>query len=120
DGEVYQHILTDVFEESFAHLILDFSIEEGNVSEIIRSESNRIFDLSEGPLIRFTVLEDVSGGGYIFCLVMHHIISDGWSMDILKKELFTLYYSFKEGDPAVLPPLALQYKDYAFWEQSEL
>ncbi|MET3038619.1 condensation domain-containing protein, partial [Chryseobacterium sp. NRRL B-14859] len=39
DGEVYQHILTDVFEESFAHLILDFSIEEGNVSEIIRSES---------------------------------------------------------------------------------
>ncbi|MET3038569.1 condensation domain-containing protein, partial [Chryseobacterium sp. NRRL B-14859] len=120
DGEVYQHILTDVFEESFAHLILDFSIEEGNVSEIIRSESNRIFDLSEGPLIRFTVLEDVSGSGYIFCLVMHHIISDGWSMDILKKELFTLYHSFKEGDPAVLPPLALQYKDYAFWEQSEL
>ncbi|MET3038567.1 amino acid adenylation domain-containing protein, partial [Chryseobacterium sp. NRRL B-14859] len=120
EGEVFQHILSDVFEDSFEYLMLDFSKEEGKISEIISFETNRIFDLSEGPLIRFTVLEDVSGSGYIFCLVMHHIISDGWSMDILKKELFTLYRGFKEDDPVVLPPLALQYKDYAFWEQSGL
>ncbi|WPO84503.1 amino acid adenylation domain-containing protein [Chryseobacterium sp. JJR-5R] len=120
EGEVYQHILSETPDDSFQHLVLDFEKEGNKVSEIISSESNRIFDLSEGPLIRFRVLEDQSGGGYIFCLVMHHIISDGWSMDILKKELFTLYDSFKEGHPVVLSPLALQYKDYAYWEQSEL
>ncbi|WPO84502.1 amino acid adenylation domain-containing protein [Chryseobacterium sp. JJR-5R] len=120
EGEVYQHILSETPDDSFQHLVLDFEKEGNKVSEIISSESNRIFDLSEGPLIRFRVLEDQSGGGYIFCLVMHHIISDGWSMGILKKELFTLYDSFKEGHPVVLSPLALQYKDYAYWEQSEL
>ncbi|MET3038580.1 condensation domain-containing protein, partial [Chryseobacterium sp. NRRL B-14859] len=83
-------------------------------------ETGRVFELTSGPLIRLTLIEDRSGDGYIFCLVMHHIISDGWSMDILQKELFTLYNHFKSGSPAVLPPLDLQYKDYAFWEQSEL
>ncbi|MCT2410079.1 condensation domain-containing protein, partial [Chryseobacterium antibioticum] len=120
EGEVYQYILSEVPDDSFQHLVLDFEKEGNKVSEIISSESNRIFDLSAGPLIRFTVLEDQSGGGYIFCLVMHHIISDGWSMGILKKELFTLYDSFKEGCTEVLSPLSLQYKDYAYWEQSEL
>ncbi|MET3038562.1 amino acid adenylation domain-containing protein, partial [Chryseobacterium sp. NRRL B-14859] len=120
DGEVYQHILSAASEESFAHLILDFESNESLLHSVVSKEVKYTFDLSEGPLIRFTVLEDVSGSGYIFCLVMHHIISDGWSMGILKKELFTLYRGFQEGSPSLLPALRLQYKDYAFWEQSEL
>ncbi|MCT2410078.1 amino acid adenylation domain-containing protein [Chryseobacterium antibioticum] len=119
-GEAFQLVLPEVLAESFEHLVFDFTSEKAAIDAALSQETGRVFDLSYGPLIRLTILEDRSGDGYIFCLVMHHIISDGWSMDILKRELFTLYNHFKSGRVAVLPPLTLQYKDYAFWEQSEL
>jgi non-ribosomal peptide synthetase component F len=51
---------------------------------------------------------------------MHHIISDGWSKGILINELFTAYNAFSKGDEPELPPLRIQYRDYAVWEQAQL
>ncbi|NIG57755.1 non-ribosomal peptide synthetase, partial [Chitinophaga sp. Cy-1792] len=70
------------------------------------------FDLSAGPLLRAAVGE-VSAGEWVFVYVMHHIISDGWSMGVLIKELLHIYH-----DNSPLPVLPLQYKDYAVWQQS--
>ena len=53
-------------------------------------------------------------------LVMHHIASDGWSIGVLLRELNTLYAAFLDGEPDPLPPLAIQYADYAAWQQQWL
>jgi hypothetical protein len=51
-------------------------------------------------------------------LVMHHIASDGWSLSLFAKELNQLYRAFSQGEPDPLPPLPLQYSDYAHWQQA--
>jgi hypothetical protein len=80
---------------------------------------NSVFDLARGPLIR----------GYLLCLgerthalmvTMHHIITDGWSSAILIREVATLYQAFSAGEADPLPPLAIQYADYAQWQRAWL
>ncbi len=51
---------------------------------------------------------------------MHHIISDGWSMNILIKELMVNYHQGINAQTSTLPPLRIQYKDYAVWQQDQL
>src|SRR4029077_10434051 len=53
-------------------------------------------------------------------VVMHHIISDGWSMGVLRRELGLLYAAFAQGRPSPLPELAVQYADYAVWQRGWL
>ncbi|NHB98936.1 condensation domain-containing protein, partial [Photorhabdus stackebrandtii] len=53
---------------------------------------------------------------YQFLLTQHHIVSDGWSVDVLINELNALYAAFLAGQPDPLPPLAIQYPDYAAWQ----
>jgi tyrocidine synthetase III len=77
------------------------------------------FDLAQGPLLRAFVFP-LTEAEAVLGICMHHIISDGWSVDILMKELF-LYYSIlhrKQPDP--LPAMRIQYKDYAVWQQAKL
>uniref|UniRef100_UPI0036724DF3 condensation domain-containing protein n=1 Tax=Cellulomonas biazotea TaxID=1709 RepID=UPI0036724DF3 len=57
---------------------------------------------------------------WVFAYVMHHIISDGWSMEVLIGEVLGYYNSGKAGSPVQLQPLRIQYKDYAAWQQSVL
>jgi len=54
---------------------------------------------------------------HLLLLTMHHIISDGWSMDVLVRELTTLYDSFIAGRPSPWPELPLQYVDFAVWQR---
>ncbi|HVN54986.1 MAG TPA: amino acid adenylation domain-containing protein [Anaerolineaceae bacterium] len=77
------------------------------------------FSLTAGPLIR-VVLYQLEEDEFILLFVLHHIISDGWSMDILLKELTILYESFHNGLPSPLQDLTLQYADYAAWQQDWL
>ncbi|HEX7182940.1 MAG TPA: amino acid adenylation domain-containing protein [Thermoanaerobaculia bacterium] len=74
------------------------------------------FDLSRGPLLQCQVLR-LGDREHVFTLVMHHIVSDGWSSGILVRELVTLYESFLRGEPSPLPELPLQYADFAVWQQ---
>jgi len=76
---------------------------------------NQLFDLSTGPLLRAGLVYPASGG-CICWFNMHHIISDGWSMDIFRDEIFTYYDAFRKGMTPALPALRIQYKDYAVWQ----
>jgi amino acid adenylation domain-containing protein len=77
------------------------------------------FDLATGPLIR-TALIAAGPGRHLFVLVIHHIISDGESMKILIGELSAIYRAETTGVPAALPPLWLDYGDYAVWQQDRI
>ncbi|MFI2215230.1 condensation domain-containing protein, partial [Streptomyces sp. NPDC020141] len=77
------------------------------------------FDLNAGPLLRvqlFKVAED----RHRLALHLHHIVVDGWSMDVLWKELSALYDAYAAGLPSPLPPPAIQYADYAAWQNAWL
>lgn len=77
------------------------------------------FDIGRGPLFRATLLR-VSHGRQILLLVMHHIVSDGWSMRVLSHEFGALYKAFVRGLPSPLPQPTLQYADYALWQRGWL
>ncbi len=79
----------------------------------------RPFQLDQLPLFRVKLMR-VAAEDYVFVLVIHHIIADGWSVDILVYELFVLYGSALGAQVAPLPELAIQYKDYATWEHGQL
>ncbi|WP_407883236.1 amino acid adenylation domain-containing protein, partial [Scytonema sp. NUACC26] len=77
------------------------------------------FDLSNPPLLRVKLLQ-LADQSYLLLLVIHHIVCDGWSMDIFRRELFTLYTAFCAGEPSPLPELSLQYADFAHWQRQWL
>jgi amino acid adenylation domain-containing protein len=76
----------------------------------------RPFDLATGPLLRALALR-LGPAEHALLLTMHHIVSDGWSMEILIREIATLYRAFFEGRPSPLPPLPVQYADFAVWQR---
>jgi amino acid adenylation domain-containing protein/non-ribosomal peptide synthase protein (TIGR01720 family) len=82
-------------------------------------EARQPFDLSTGPLLRVRLLR-LSPLHHLLLMTMHHIISDGWSMSVLIRELVLLYDAFQYAKPSPLPPLALQYADYAAWQRQWL
>ena len=94
------------------------------VSWRIRDESSRPFDLTHSPLLR-TALLRLADDEHILLLTMHHIISDGWSMGVLVKEIAALYPAIASGtEPAqaaaALERLQIQYADYAAWQREWL
>ncbi|WP_164002944.1 non-ribosomal peptide synthetase, partial [Pyxidicoccus caerfyrddinensis] len=85
----------------------------------LREELLRPFDLATGPLVRAQLLKS-SATEHVLALDMHHIVSDGWSMGVLVREVVALYEAFSQGRPSPLPPLAIQYADYAAWQRQWL
>ncbi len=81
----------------------------------VRAQIARPFDLALGPMVR-GVLYRTGADSHHLCLVMHHIACDGWSSGVLVSELSDLYAAFSAGHPDPLPPLAIQYADYAIWQ----
>ena len=77
------------------------------------------FDLVRGPLLRVQVLR-LSGREQLVLLMMHHIVSDGWSMGVLFRELTALYAGYRKAEEVHLPELPVQYADYAVWQQQWL
>ncbi|QSQ15807.1 non-ribosomal peptide synthetase/type I polyketide synthase [Myxococcus landrumensis] len=80
-----------------------------------REEARKPFDLESGPLLRTPLLR-LREDEHVLLIVMHHIVSDGWSSGVLFHELATLYAAFRQGQPSPLPPLQVQYADYAAWQ----
>jgi len=79
-------------------------------------EAGKPFDLSTGPLLRLCLFQ-LDDAEHLLLTIMHHIISDEWSMAVLVQELCALYGSFSHGEPSSLPELAIQYADYAVWQR---
>jgi amino acid adenylation domain-containing protein len=77
------------------------------------------FDLTRGPLLR-PVLLRLGERDHALLLALHHIIFDGWSWGIFWRDLLALYNAAREGQPSPLPPVALQYGDFAVWQQEHL
>ena len=76
----------------------------------------RPFDLARGPLVRALLLR-LSGTSHLLVLALHHIVTDGWSMEVLTRELGELYGALVEGRVPALPELPIQYSDYAVWQR---
>ena len=79
-------------------------------------EIRRPFDLARGPLVRLTLLR-LEEEEHLLLVTMHHIVSDGWSMGVFFQELAELYQAFSSGRPSPLPPLPIQYADFAIWQR---
>ena len=93
--------------------------EEGREREadrLARQEALRPFDLKQGPLFRAVLLR-LASGEHRLLLTMHHIVSDGWSLGLLLREISTFYEAFAEGRPSPLPEPAVQYPDFALWQR---
>ncbi|HEV3052990.1 MAG TPA: condensation domain-containing protein, partial [Longimicrobium sp.] len=82
-------------------------------------ETRRGFDLSAGPLFRAVLLR-LGAEDHMLLLSMHHIVSDGWSMGVLFRELSSLYAAYRDGGESPLSELAVQYADYAVWQREQL
>ncbi|MBM0137263.1 non-ribosomal peptide synthetase [Pseudomonas cannabina] len=87
------------------------------LAERVVSEAAAPFDLTRGPLIRGRLLQ-MEDERHVLLLTVHHIVADGWSMGVLTRELLALYPAFRQSKADPLPELAIQYADYAVWQQS--
>ncbi len=86
--------------------------------KVFHQEYRQHFDLASGPLIKITLLQLASEENWLL-IPMHHIITDGWSINIFVEELQILYQAFSNGLPSPLPEVVLQYADFAFWQQQQ-
>jgi non-ribosomal peptide synthetase component F/acyl carrier protein len=92
---------------------------EGEIQRLSEEEARRVFNLSKDLMIR-TLLLRVSEEEHVLLLTVHHIASDGWSMEILFREIASFYEDFCGGKPSRLPELPIQYADYALWQRQRL
>ncbi|HWK53522.1 MAG TPA: amino acid adenylation domain-containing protein, partial [Hyphomicrobiales bacterium] len=121
EGELCQVIVprltVPLMEESLV-LQPDETEEEG-VQRFLRAHEQPPFDLTTGPLLRLALLR-VDKDDHVLSLVQHHIICDGWSMQVLVDEVVSAYQAFSGGTPPDLPALPIQYADYALWQRQML
>ncbi len=89
------------------------------LTRLIDEEGARPFDLSRGPLMRVSLVR-LAADDHVLLLTQHHIISDGWSMGVLTRELGQLYEAALQDRDDPLPPLPVQYVDYAVWQKQWL
>ena len=89
------------------------------VARLVQANVGTSFNLERLPLLRFQLLR-LGEEEYIFLLAFHHIIYDGWSMDVFARELSALYRAFSQGQPSPVPELPIQYADYAVWQREQL
>ncbi|MGF1739614.1 amino acid adenylation domain-containing protein [Vibrio profundum] len=101
------------------HLPLNL-VEAGNrdLNDIIEGEINYKFDLTEDSLVR-TALVEISDNEFVFILNHHHIISDGWSVDIILENLSEFYASEVEGRYSNLKNIRVKYTDFLYWQKAE-
>jgi amino acid adenylation domain-containing protein len=110
--------------EPFGMTVVDLSglpesQREARALLLAREEAARPFDLARGPLLRVLQVR-LAEGEHVIALTIHHIASDGWSMGILVRELQSLYEASLQGQPRRLPPLPIQYADFAVWQRGWL
>ncbi|HEX2211050.1 MAG TPA: amino acid adenylation domain-containing protein [Longimicrobium sp.] len=92
---------------------------EGEMRRRAADEAALPFDLAAGPLFRAQLLR-MTEEEHVLLVSMHHVVSDGWSLGVLFRELAALYKAYRNGEESVLPPLPVQYADYAVWQRARL
>ncbi|MCA1453647.1 amino acid adenylation domain-containing protein [Bradyrhizobium sp. BRP22] len=119
-GELHVELLpADAGLPLVEHDLRDAADHEAALERLCGEEVHAPFDLTRGPLIRGRLIR-MAEKDYVFLLTQHHIVSDGWSMGVLIRELSALYRAFVVGGQDPLPPLEIQYPDYAVWQRQWL
>jgi amino acid adenylation domain-containing protein len=120
DGLLQQIISSDAIPLSVIDLSKHPRAErESKSDQLVAAEATNPFDLEQGPVMRTTLLR-LGEQEHIFLLTLHHVVSDAWSAEILFQELGELYEAFSSGRPSPLPPLPIQYADFAEWQREYL
>ncbi|MFI2353037.1 amino acid adenylation domain-containing protein, partial [Streptomyces sp. NPDC019443] len=107
---------------SFALPVVDVSGEMDPrvaVRALVAADAAVPFDLAAGPLVRATLLR-LAPDEHVLALAMHHVVFDEWSDQVFHRELMALYEAFRAGEPDPLPPLPVQYADFAVWQREWL
>jgi len=99
--------------------VLSDEAREEELERRVAEEAARPFDLATGPLLRASVVR-LGDGDAAVMLTLHHIVSDGWSMEVLVREVSELYEAYAAGEDLRLPELPVQYADYAVWQRGWL
>ncbi|MFB1485414.1 condensation domain-containing protein, partial [Corallococcus sp. RDP092CA] len=120
-GQATQHIHTP---GTWALPLTDLSTlpeaeRETEAQREVEADARQPFDLRNGPLLR-TALVRLAEEEHLLLVTMHHIVSDGWSMGVLVRELVAFYEAFSTGQTPVLAPLPVQYTDFATWQRDWL
>ncbi|CAD5977262.1 Gramicidin S synthase 2 [Planktothrix rubescens] len=99
----------------------DLPIQEQaeKTQQLKQKQATQPFDLAKESLIRITLVV-LSETEHLLLVCMHHIISDGWSIEVFIHELTTLYNAYPQNQPANLAPLPIQYADFAIWQRQWL
>ncbi|WP_060493678.1 non-ribosomal peptide synthetase [Pseudomonas sp. NBRC 111140] len=98
---------------------LDETARQAAVERIAEAEALAPFDLASGPLLRVRLLQ-LAAQEHVLLLTLHHIVADGWSMNVLIDEFLHLYEAAVAGTEATLDALPIQYRDFALWQRSWL
>jgi amino acid adenylation domain-containing protein/non-ribosomal peptide synthase protein (TIGR01720 family) len=117
-GEPVQ-VITPARPFSVPIIDLPFESRESEVRRLVTEEAERPFDLAQGPMLRARLLR-FGEGEYVALLTMHHIVSDGWSIGVLVREIVTLYRAYAQGEESPLSELSIQYADFAAWQRGWL
>ncbi|MFC5687627.1 non-ribosomal peptide synthase/polyketide synthase [Amycolatopsis mediterranei] len=92
---------------------------EEELANILRADGEQPFDLSAGPLLRAKLIR-LAPEEHVLTVAVHHIVTDGWSNGLIAEEVGAFYAAALRGEPADLPPLPVQYADFAAWQRGRL
>ena len=98
---------------------LDADEQQSRITRFVDDDAARTYSLKTDPLFTTRILK-LDSQTHILLLNMHHIISDGWSLGVLVQEIQILYPAFSAGQASPLPPLSIQYSDFAVWQRNWL
>lgn len=112
EGHPRQEIINKV---SFSLEEMDCVGNKDRAAQILEEKANQPFDLGKDLLLKAAVIK-TEDQLFFFFLSVHHIVSDGWSMEIINKEIMTFYAALAEGRSLEMPGLPIQYKDFAHWQ----
>jgi len=119
DGEPGQQIAPTLQGELLEYIDLRGKATKAGIQDWIAESSHTVFDLEKGPLFK-TALLHTNEQEYIYVVIMHHIICDAWSIEILNKEMLTLYDALTKGTSKIFTPLSIQYKEFAAWQNAAI
>ncbi|RYZ33716.1 MAG: non-ribosomal peptide synthetase, partial [Myxococcaceae bacterium] len=106
-------------DSAFTLAVEDLTSDTAALQKRVEQEVSRPFELAHGPLLRALLLK-LDAREHVLVVTMHHIVSDGWSLGVLVREVGALYAAFVQGQPSPLPELPVQYADYAAWQRGWL
>src|SRR3989442_1819059 len=121
DGQPCQQVSAPEALRLPLHDLSDLRAEERQTAaqHLTSEEAAGPFNLESGPLFRARLLR-LAAAEHVLVLNMHHIVSDGWSIGVLIKELSTLYTAYAQGEASPLAELPIQYADYAVWQRERM